>query len=61
ARAARAVDEVTEYWIEEQIRFRNEARSSRDFQTADPIRDVLADRGVVLEDSPEGTRWKVVK
>jgi cysteinyl-tRNA synthetase len=61
AREARAVDDTTEEWIEEQIRLREEARKDRDFATADAIRDALADRGVVLEDSAEGTRWKVVK
>ena len=61
AREARAVDDTTEEWIQEQIRQRNEARKARDFAAADSIRDALADRGVVLEDSAEGTRWKVVK
>jgi len=61
AREARAVDDTTEEWIEEQIRLREEARKARDFATADAIRDDLADRGVVLEDSAGGTRWKVVK
>jgi cysteinyl-tRNA synthetase len=61
ARRARAVDGATEEWIQEQIRLRMEARRSRDFAKADAIRDELAARGVVLEDSPGGTRWKVVK
>jgi cysteinyl-tRNA synthetase len=61
ARSARAVDETTEDWIEEQIRLREEARAAKDFAAADAIREELADRGVVLEDSPDGTRWKVVK
>jgi len=61
ASASRAVDEATESWIEEQIRLRKEARGARDFAAADAIRDALAEKGIVLEDSPEGTRWKVVK
>jgi cysteinyl-tRNA synthetase len=61
AREARTVDDTTEEWIEEQIRLREEARKARDFATADGIREVLGKRGVVLEDSPGGTRWKVVK
>ncbi|MCJ7627644.1 MAG: cysteine--tRNA ligase [Longimicrobiales bacterium] len=61
AREARAVDDTTEEWIQEQIRLRNEARGTRDFAAADVIRDALAARGIVLEDSAEGTRWKVVK
>lgn len=61
ARKGRSVDETTEEWIEEQIRLRKEAREARDFAAADAIRDELAAKGVVLEDSPEGTRWKIVK
>jgi cysteinyl-tRNA synthetase len=61
ARQSRVVDEATEEWIEEQIRLRNEAREARDFAAADGIRDGLAAKGVVLEDSAEETRWKVVR
>jgi len=61
ARNARSVDEATEEWIGEQVRLRTEARVARDFARADAIRDELLERGVVLEDSAEGTRWKVVK
>jgi len=61
ASASRVVDSATESWIEEQIRLRKEARGARDFAAADAIRDALAEKGIVLEDSPEGTRWKVVR
>jgi len=44
--------------IERLISNRKEARRNRDFATADAIRDDLESRGVVLEDSPSGTRWK---
>jgi cysteinyl-tRNA synthetase len=36
---------------------RSRARKSRDFATADSIRDDLAEAGVVVEDTPDGARW----
>ena len=44
--------------IEAQIQQRNEARKANDFQKADQIRDDLADQGILLDDSTEGTTWK---
>ena len=46
--------------VERLIGERKAARSRRDFAEADRIRQDLADRGIVLEDSATGTRWKVV-
>ncbi|QQE78548.1 cysteine--tRNA ligase [Alicyclobacillus sp. SO9] len=39
------------------IEDRNEARARRDFQRADEIRDELQNNGIILEDTPQGTRW----
>jgi len=47
-------DEEVARLIEE----RSQARRDRDFQKADQIRDHLLKRGIVLEDTREGTRWK---
>ena len=44
--------------IEKLIEERNEARRRKDFQRADEIRKLLWDRGIILEDTREGTRWK---
>jgi cysteinyl-tRNA synthetase len=44
--------------IEELIEARQAARRRRDFAEADRIRNDLATRGILLEDSAAGTRWK---
>jgi cysteinyl-tRNA synthetase len=44
--------------IEQLIEDRRAARRRRDFAASDKIRDDLAARGIILEDSAAGTRWK---
>lgn len=46
--------------IEALIAKRQQARKDRDFTLADKIRDELKDRGIVLEDTPQGVRWKMI-
>jgi cysteinyl-tRNA synthetase len=42
------------------IDLRAQARESRDWETADKIRDRLSDIGIALEDRPEGTTWRLI-
>ena len=44
--------------VERLIEERCAARKAKDFARSDEIRAMLAERGVVLEDTPQGTRWK---
>ena len=44
--------------IEVLISERNEARKNKNFARSDEIRELLSARGVILEDTPQGTRWK---
>ncbi|HEX3437235.1 MAG TPA: DALR domain-containing protein, partial [Pseudacidobacterium sp.] len=44
--------------IEALIEERNQARRTRNFARADGIRKELLEKGVILEDSKEGVRWK---
>ena len=45
--------------IESLVAQRGEARRRRDFAEADRVREELHGLGVVLEDTPGGTSWKV--
>jgi cysteinyl-tRNA synthetase len=44
--------------IEALIEERTRARTEKNFARADEIRDTLLERGIVLEDTRDGTRWK---
>lgn len=50
-------DELAEE-VERLIQERALARQNRDFKRADEIRDRLTAMGIILEDTPQGVRWK---
>ncbi|MDI3532395.1 MAG: cysteinyl-tRNA synthetase [Synergistaceae bacterium] len=43
--------------IERLVSERERARKAKDFKKADAIREELAKKGIILEDTPHGTRW----
>lgn len=56
--AAGADDDLADKLMDLIIGIRKDARANKDFQTADRIRDGLAEIGVILEDGKAGTTWK---
>jgi cysteinyl-tRNA synthetase len=47
-----------EDYIGLKIRERNEARKNKDFKKSDDIRKELEDKGIILEDTKDGTTWR---
>jgi cysteinyl-tRNA synthetase len=54
----RAQPELLDEEISQQIEARQAARRRRDFAEADRIRQWLLDKGILLEDTRDGVRWK---
>jgi cysteinyl-tRNA synthetase len=59
ARREVAVDPQRKARIESLVYLRQEARRQRDFAEADRLREELARLGVILEDTRDGTTWKL--
>jgi cysteinyl-tRNA synthetase len=53
-----AADELLDEQIENLIIERTEARKSKNWARADEIRDILAADNIVLEDTPQGIKWR---
>jgi len=52
------LEESFEQEIKNLIKEREEARKAKNWKKSDQIRDELRDKGVLLEDTPEGVRWR---
>jgi cysteinyl-tRNA synthetase len=50
---------LSEEQIRQYIEERKAARAQKNWKRADEIRDELLGKGIILEDSPQGTTWKV--
>ncbi len=46
-------------WVEQLIQERIQAKKDKQYARADEIREALKEKGVVLEDSREGTKWRI--
>ena len=46
-------------WVEERLTARKDARSRREFAEADRIRAEIESRGIAIEDTPHGTKWRL--
>jgi len=55
----KVADPALASWVAERLAARSQARKSKDFKAADAIRDELRARGVEIEDTPQGTKWRV--
>ena len=51
-------DEILEEEILDLIERRTQARKDKDYELADKIRDQLKEKGIILEDTQEGVKWK---
>ena len=60
AHTSRVVDDEVTAWVEQKLEERAKARADGEYATADVIREELEQRGILVEDSPTGTRWKVL-
>ena len=52
------IKEILDTEIEKLIEERQSARRNRNFARSDEIRDILAEKNIILEDTKDGVRWK---
>lgn len=51
-------DDSDKAYIEEMIAKRAQAKKAKDYALADAIRNELKEKGIILEDTPQGVKWK---
>lgn len=51
---------VDPVWIEKEISRRAQAKKDKDYALADQIREYLKEKGVILEDTPQGVKWRIM-
>jgi len=56
---ATGADPEVARWVEERLSARRNARARREFAEADKIRAEIESKGIAIEDTPHGTKWKV--
>jgi cysteinyl-tRNA synthetase len=52
---------IDEHTVDEMVKARTEARKNRDFAKSDEIRRDLLEKGILLLDTPGGTKWRIKK
>jgi cysteinyl-tRNA synthetase len=57
---AKALDPAVVSWVEDRVAARDKARRLKDFKEADRIRAELLAKGVEIEDTPSGTKWRSI-
>ncbi|SPF38155.1 Cysteine--tRNA ligase [Candidatus Desulfosporosinus infrequens] len=56
-----ANDEMLKQVMEVVLQIRSRSRQKKDWEMADFIRDALKDKGIIIEDTPQGARWQIKK
>ncbi len=54
-------DEILTEVMDAVMQIRSKSRQKKDWEMADFIRDVLKEKGIVIEDTPQGARWQIKK
>lgn len=54
-------DEMLTQVMEVVLQIRSRTRQKKDWEMADFIRDALKDKGIIIEDTPQGARWQIKK